>query len=55
MKSFREFQKTIEEKVGDFGNPPLSTKENCYGRTVYYKQIKKRVCSKNTDSGSDGE
>lgn len=43
------------EKVGDFGNPPLPTKENCYGKTVKYAMApKKKVCALNTDSGSGG-
>lgn len=50
----RTFQQFIE-KVGDFGNPPLPTKENCYGKTVKYAMApKKKVCALNTDSGSGG-
>lgn len=57
MKSFQEFLKTIEEKVGDFGATAkyVKPKENCYGRTVKYAMApKKKVCSLNTDSGSGG-
>ncbi len=58
MKSFQEFVKILNEKIGDFGSPAkyVKPKENCYGRTVKYARApKKKVCSFNTDSGSDGE
>jgi hypothetical protein len=50
--------KILNEKIGDFGSTPnyVKPKENCYGRTVKYARApKKKVCSFNTDSGSDGE
>ena len=38
--------KILNEKVGDFGNPPLKTKENCYGKTVNYLMTPgKKVCA----------
>ena len=54
MKSFQEFMEIIQEVKGDFGTQPYNPKEKCYGNTVFYKRIKKRVCSKGTDSGSGG-
>jgi hypothetical protein len=44
----------IQEVKGDFGTQPYRPKEKCYGNTVYYKRIKKKVCSKGTDTGSGG-
>jgi hypothetical protein len=47
---------TIHEMRGDFGadvkmgNQP----KNCYGKTVKYAGLKKKVCAMNTDSGSGG-
>ena len=32
MVTFQQFM----EKVGDFGNPPLPTKVNCYGKVIDY-------------------
>jgi hypothetical protein len=57
MKSFQEFVKILNEKIGDFGSPEkyVKPKENCYGRTVKYGSApKKKVCSINTDTGSGG-
>ena len=57
MKSFREFNKILNEKIGDFGSTAkyVKPKENCYGRTVKYAMApKKKVCALNTDSGSGG-
>lgn len=51
MKTFDQF---ILELKGDFGTQKYKPKENCYGRTVYYQRLKKRVCSKGTDTGSGG-
>ena len=46
MKSFQEFMKSIEEKVGDYGNPPQKTSINCYGKTVKYAMApQKKVCA----------
>lgn len=46
MISFKEFMQILYEKVGDFGNPPLLTKINCYGKTVKYKMAPgKKVCA----------
>lgn len=46
MKSFRQFIQTIDEKVGDFGNPPLKIKEKCYGKIVKYAMApEKKVCA----------
>jgi hypothetical protein len=59
MKSFKQFiqdLESIQEVKGDFGadvkmgNQP----KNCYGRTVKYSGLKKKVCSMDTDSGSGG-
>ena len=58
MKSFQQFRKILNEKIGDFGATAkyVKPKENCYGRTVKYAMApKKKVCAVNTDSGSDGE
>jgi hypothetical protein len=36
----------LSEKVGDFGDPPLPTSVNCYGKTVKYAMApKKKVCA----------
>lgn len=36
----------LNEKVGDFGNPPLPTPEKCYGKTVKYAMApEKKVCA----------
>ena len=46
MKTYFEFIRDIQEKIGDFGNPPLPTPENCYGRTVKYAMAPgKKVCA----------
>ena len=46
MKSYQQFLQTIHERVGDFGNPPLKTKEECYGKTVKYAMAPgKKVCA----------
>ena len=46
MKTYSEFIQDLQEKVGDFGNPPLPTKENCYGKTVNYAMVPgKKVCA----------
>lgn len=37
MKTYSEFIKLIQEKEGDFGNPPLPIKVNCYGKVIDYK------------------
>lgn len=47
MISFKEFQNIINERVGDFGNPPLKTKIKCgwAGTTSYFiKGKRKKVC-----------
>lgn len=36
MKTYSDFIKIISEKVGDFGNPPLKTHVNCYGKVIDY-------------------
>jgi len=46
MISFNQFMEIIQEKIGDFGNPPLPTPENCYGKTVKYAMApNKKVCA----------
>jgi hypothetical protein len=52
MKSFSQF---MFEMKGDFGSNPPKPKEKCYGKKVYYKQIKKKVCAFDTDTGSNGD
>jgi hypothetical protein len=35
----------LNEKKGDFGNPPEKTEVNCYGQTVKYAMApNKKVC-----------
>lgn len=51
MKTFQQF---ILEAQGDFGTKPYKPKINCYGKTVYYKRMGKRVCARGTDTGSGG-
>jgi hypothetical protein len=49
MKSFQEFTKILNEKIGDFGATAkyVKPKENCYGKTVDYKMAPgKKVCAK---------
>jgi len=47
---------TIQEMKGDFGADVKmgSQPKNCYGKTVKYAGLKKKVCAMNTDSGSGG-
>ena len=36
MISFQEFLQILDEKVGDFGNPPQPTKIDCHGKVINY-------------------
>lgn len=40
---------------GDFGTNYKQPKPKCYGRTTYYKSIKKRVCSYKSSSSRGGD
>jgi hypothetical protein len=51
MKTFKQY---ILEMKGDFGANPPKIKPNCYGRTTYYKSIKKRVCAYKSSSSRGG-
>lgn len=46
MISFKEFLEILDEKIGDFGNPPLPTMIKCGPEgTVNYKMAPgKKVC-----------
>ena len=46
MKTFKEFNQTLNEKLGDFGTKPYKPKIDCYGKTVDYKMApEKKVCA----------
>jgi hypothetical protein len=47
MKTYSEFIKVIQEKIGDFGATPKykKPKENCFGRKQYYAMLDKEVCA----------
>lgn len=47
MKTYSEFVKILQEKIGDFGSfaKYKKPKENCYGRKQFYAMLGKEVCA----------